>query len=1256
MFTRSLRNFQQSFPDLVRTAGSGAIASWRYAAALVLLAGLTACGGVSDEIPAGNYVPPPIEWQLAFADEFDGDTLDAGKWNVDTGDGCPDFCGWGNNELQSYTADNIQVAGGVLTIQGRQEADGSYTSARINTRGKFDFTYGRVEISARLPEGKGIWPAIWMLPSDETVYGPWPRGGEIDIMEAFNPGVDGNTSTKSTTHYGLPTGPTNGTSSANDLGVSPSLGFHEYTMEWERDTMRFFVDGVHFQTQKASNWYSYFPADGLGYFNEYGAFKLGPRDAPFDQLFHLILNLAIGGDPVGNPDASTVFPQNFEIDYIRVYECVNSNPDTERGCGVADASVVPLKDNDGGPLQNVETAQPYLERLDLYVDGPEVIELNVGGEVATNTLQVNGYTSDGASVINDPMAADPDDAENTVWHVAVSGGVANVYLESQDLTDDLILDTGFNFSGNRNVGPGGDPVGEVAFDMLVNSIDEGTDLLVKLDSGYPNLGQVVIPATEIAVGAWKTYSVKFDMLLGNPLDGGAGVDLANVANPFVFEVQNGAADVYIDNIRVTNACKVVGACGADLKTKGVPDLVVFDDAVNTAVWGSGIGASDSGSGYNDYFVGTNPADKVNWSILADTDPDRGNVIQVTFNDSDAFGVWFVKSPVPVDANAYNSGAVVFDLKVLDYGSNTTGMTFKIDCLYPCTSGDKALGVVADGVWETITFPVSQLTSTGLDLSNVNTGIVIFPTTQAGGITFQLDNIRWVASSDAIPLAPVDLPVTFDDPGVDYALTNFGGAGSVIGNDPVGGTNQVAITTKGAVDAPSEVWAGTTIGPAGGFASAIPFAAGQTTMSVKVYSPAVGVPVLLKVETEDNTVATSEVQVLTTVAGAWETLVFDFSGGAPAIDLSQAYVRANIFFDFGTAGTGQTYYWDDVYFGDGAPPALSQIDLPVTFEDPSVDYYTENFSGAATILVNDPIVGASNTVAMTTKNGDPWAGTIVGTVDGFATPIPFTAADTKLSVRVLSPAANIPIMLKIENADATSFLELTVNNTVADAWETLEFDYSTLGIDPSIVWVRAIIFFDFLNPANGASYYWDDVQFVNPPAQTKIVFDEAVDPTWDAGITGSDSGCGWCGYTDGTNPANKSNWQIIADEDVTHGQVIDITFNDSAEFGVWFIGSSGPVDMSAYAAGNLVFDIRVLDYGSNLSGMTMKVDCGYPCTSGDQPIGVVGAGGVWETVTIPVAQLVGTGLNLATVNTGLVVFPTEQVGTINFRLDNIRWEP
>jgi beta-glucanase (GH16 family) len=456
---------------------------------LLALFGLAACGGVDDDTPSGSLVIPDIEWQLVFEDEFDGDSLDTSKWNIDTGDGCPDLCGWGNNEKQVYSEDNITVSGGVLTIQGRQEADGTYTSARINSKGKFDFQYGKVEVKARLPAGQGTWPAIWMLHSDPTIYGPWPLSGEIDIMEAFNLGVDGNTAIRSSTHYGLPTQPPEGTTAAyGPAGFSPDMNSYVYTLEWERDKIRFYVDGEHWQSQKGSEWYVYYPAADASLFetdlyDEYSPYQLGGRDSPFDQLFHLVINLAIGGNPVGDPDPN-VFPQNLEVDYVRVYECANANPDTGRGCGTADPGVVPLSDNDGNVLEKETTAQPYREELPLFTDGPETLSITVGDQTATNTLQVGGFTGDGATVINDPAFVDPDEPENIVWHVAVSGGVGNAYLESEDKSDDPLLETGFNFSGNRRGDVGGYPVGEVAFDMRVNSIEEGTDLIFKL------LGQV----------------------------------------------------------------------------------------------------------------------------------------------------------------------------------------------------------------------------------------------------------------------------------------------------------------------------------------------------------------------------------------------------------------------------------------------------------------------------------------------------------------------------------------------------------------------------------------------------------------------------------------------------------------------------------------------------------------------------------------------------------------------------------------------
>ncbi len=1059
-------------------------------AALAGIGTISGCGGVDPDPPDGDHLPPAVEWQIAFEDNFDGSTLDSSKWNIQTGDGCPDLCGWGNNELQHYSADNISVANGVLNITGRREADGSYTSARINTLGKFDFRYGRVEVRARIPSGQGIWPAIWMLHSNQEIYGPWPWGGEIDIMEGFNYGVGGNFSTSSTTHYGLPIPPFNGTSSRTELAASADVNFHVYALEWERDRLRFYIDDTHFQTQTSDNWYTYYPADEDGLYDPFGTYTLGPEGAPFDQPFHLLLNFAIGGNPVGRPDASTVFPQTFEIDYVRVYECANGNQETGQGCGTADPGVVPLEDLDGGPLQDVETASPFISNLGLYTDGPEAITLNVGEEEATNTLGVGGFIGDGAVVTNDPAAVDPDDGTNTVWHFAVAGNVANAYLTSEDLSAHEILDTGFDFSG-------GNSVGEIVFDMRVNSVDPSTTLLVKLDSGWPNLGEVALPSSQLRMGGWKTYSVKFDDLVANPgaeCCGGMGVDLANVVNPFVFEVVGGAADVHLDNIRISNACYIVGTCNARLRTKRLPDFVVFDDAVNRAVWNVGIAGSDSGSGFSDYTDPANPANKANWAIIDDVDPERGKVIDVTFNDSGAFGVWFIQSSSGVDMTAFAAGAVAFDIIVDDYGMNDTGMTMKVDCFFPCTSGDKNLGVIADGVWETVMVPVSSLTGSGLDLARVNTGIVVFPTSpQDGTIRFRLDNIRWVAETDAPALAQIDLPVTFDDPGVDYSVIDFGGVATAVVDDPAGGENRVAQTTHN-----GGPFAGTVVGGDAGFANPIPFTANDTSLSLRVYSPAAGIPIMLKVEDASDPNINAEFIANTSTSNAWETLTFNYFGIIDPINVT--YEKAVLFFNFPNAGDGSIYYWDDLRFGGGDTPMFERPELPITFDDPGVDYSIVDFGGTNTQLVDDP-VNMSNTVASTVKApGETWAGTIVADA-GMESPVPFAEGSTVLSVRVRSPLAGIPVRLKVENtANPGINVETEAMTTVVDEWEVLRFDFSNPAeanvLDLSQSYDKVVIFFNFGTVGADRTYLWDDIQFVpgNEPTPTRpelpITFDDS----------------------------------------------------------------------------------------------------------------------------------------------------------------------
>ena len=239
--------------------------------------------------------------QLVWSDEFDGTSLDTSKWEYQIGNGCPNLCGWGNNELQYYRSQNVTVSGGRLRITARQESFGGspYTSGRIRTRGMGDWTYGRFEIRAKLPTGQGLWPAIWMLPTND-VYGGWAASGEIDIMELV--GHEPN-KVHGTLHYGAPfPGNTYSGNSYTLPGGDFSGAFHIFEVEWDPNQIRWLVDGVQYAAQ--SSWWS----------------SGGPYPAPFNQAFHMILNVAVGGNWPGSPDGSTQFPQVMEVDYVRVYQ------------------------------------------------------------------------------------------------------------------------------------------------------------------------------------------------------------------------------------------------------------------------------------------------------------------------------------------------------------------------------------------------------------------------------------------------------------------------------------------------------------------------------------------------------------------------------------------------------------------------------------------------------------------------------------------------------------------------------------------------------------------------------------------------------------------------------------------------------------------------------------------------------------------------------------------------------------------------
>ena len=243
-------------------------------------------------------------YNLLWSDEFDGDVMDETKWNYE-----PHEPGWTNNELQEYTTstDNVFVRDGNLVLKAlKTTKDGQdyYTSGKVTGQNKTDFMYGKVVVSAKVPEGQGLWPAIWMMPQDESYYGQWPKCGEIDIMESLG---NDTTISYSTIHYGEPHAEQQGTIT-KEGDESFSAQFHEYSVEWEPGEMRFYTDDELVLT--VNDWFT----------AEQGEDDK-PYPAPFNQPFFVQMNLAVGGDWPGNPDATTDFDNaEFLIDYVRVYQ------------------------------------------------------------------------------------------------------------------------------------------------------------------------------------------------------------------------------------------------------------------------------------------------------------------------------------------------------------------------------------------------------------------------------------------------------------------------------------------------------------------------------------------------------------------------------------------------------------------------------------------------------------------------------------------------------------------------------------------------------------------------------------------------------------------------------------------------------------------------------------------------------------------------------------------------------------------------
>ena len=423
---------------------------------------------------------------------------------------------------------------------------------------------------------------------------------------------------------------------------------------------------------------------------------------------------------------------------------------------------------------------------------------------------------------------------------------------------------------------------------------------------------------------------------------------------------------------------------------------------------------------------------------------------------------------------------------------------------------EASTTVANG-WQTLRFNfASPATGTAaLNLATSYNKVSLFFNFGTSGVaaggarTYYLDDLAFSGATFTVACpssgggAGTGSTIITMDEATPPALTGFGGAeDSSVVADPANAANKVARVIKSAT---AELWAGTTVSTlANNAIRTIGFSATNKTISVRVWSPTAGTPVRLKVEDATDGTKSVETEAITTVAGGWQTLSFNFANpaaGTAALNLATSYNKASIFFNFGTtgaaAGGARTYYFEDLSYpaaaavgGGGATAGL-----PVTFDSSAVTYTLTGFGGAedATVVV-DP-VGGTNKVAKVIKSAtaELWAGTTVSTgANQSIARIPFTASARTMTVRVHAPAAGKPVRLKVEDAsDPTKSVETEAMTTAAGAWQLLTFNFAspaagTAALNLAYSYNKASIFFNFGTTGaagGGGTYYFDDLSLL-----------------------------------------------------------------------------------------------------------------------------------------------------------------------------------
>ncbi|TYK67254.1 glycoside hydrolase family 16 protein [Colwellia echini] len=686
--------------------------------ALATVSTLIGCGGAETKTDTSGFdvTQPVSDWKLVWSDEFDGNAINTNHWTHEV-----NCTGGGNNERQCYTEDpsNSFVSDGTLklvALPAEEGAEQPYTSARMVSKNKADFKYGRFEIKAKMPFGQGSFPAFWMMPTDE-VYGGWPHSGEIDILETVNlktvneDGVVEN-NVHGTLHYGKswPANDYSGAAYSLPDGISPADDFHVYAIEWQEGEIRWYVDGYLYATQRASELKT--KADGeitglnhRGWYSEYfdatsGELTTYWDNSPFDQQFFMILNNAVGGDWAENTNdlgvdaAAFTDGQTFEIDYIRVYQCTQ-NTNTGKGCETVRAAYA----------QEASEEVPNGALILGKAPNPPVAAIPVAP----------GAVFD---VFSDA------DTDFVVGHYAASG---EIVIEELDIGGDHGAVKQFTFNTDEALGyfqlaPGNVQdfrgYATLEFDIFVVN-DNGADgFVVKMDCVHPcSSGDYAIDKP--AQGVWTSYSILLSDLVAN---NGSTLDISNVNTPLAFFPTWGNQSGFvaqIDNVRI------VAAGDSNGSTKVVANF--YDDTVIGDII------------FNSY----NPDGFVTATEIAEGD--RGNVIEVVKTGDT--GNWYLdSSAAPLDISGYEAGSeLVFDMFVVSADVGVE-LYIKLDSGWPNVS-DIIVDSSTLGEWQEVRINLQTLLdddnafSAGsfADDTSIINPFVMEPT---GVMTVKFDNIRY----------------------------------------------------------------------------------------------------------------------------------------------------------------------------------------------------------------------------------------------------------------------------------------------------------------------------------------------------------------------------------------------------------------------------------------------------------------------------------------------------------------------------------